>query len=126
MARREACAGVWLEKCTTLGSVRLVLSRLWHTVIVRDAIALELLLTLLSLVLLFPPIFLAAIFSTYEAPQLEANMKSAGITPPAAFLLCWELFDLVIAYGFLFLAAPISVFYSICNAKLFQQTHLRE
>ena len=116
----QLCAGIWLEKCKKVGAVRLVLHRLLRPAIIRDAFALGLCLDLLVIILLLPPIFFAAVFLFYEAPQLEANMKSSGIVVPTAFLWCTSLFSLARGYGWIFMVAPIGVFSSICNAKLFQ------
>jgi hypothetical protein len=117
----QVCAGVWLEKYTTLAGVRLLMSHLLRPAAIRDAAALEVFLLLLAVVLLFPPIFLAATFLIYEAPQLDANMKTTGITAPAIFVWVIYVFDQVVnGYAWLFFIAPFTLFSSICNAKLFQ------
>lgn len=122
----QICAGVWIEKCTGVVAVRQLLCRILRPAFIRDAIALQIFLSLLIIVLLLPPIFFAAVFLIYEAPQLEANMSATGTTAPAAFLWCTMVLHQMRGYGWLFIVAPVYVFFSICNAKLFQQAQLQQ
>jgi hypothetical protein len=119
----QLCAGVWLERCAGLAAIRPLLARILRPACIINAVALGVLLALFASALLLPPIFFASVFLIYEAPQLEANMRSTGMTAPAAFLWCTHALGLLRTYGWLFVIAPIGVFVSICNAKLFQQTY---
>ncbi len=117
----QICAGVWLEKCASFSEIGIVLRRVLRPAHLANAIVLWILVGLLAIIVFLPGVF-AAIFVTFEAPQLDGNMRHFSITAPPAFSWSISLFEFIGAFGWLFIYAPASIFTSICSAKLFEQS----